>query len=164
ARPEIVWRYVTDIDLPGRFSEEFEGASWNEPDRQPGVGATFTGRNTHPAVGQWTTTCHVAEWDEPRAYAWHVGDPEHSAARWRFVIEKVPGGSRLRFHVRLGPGPSGLTPAIEAMPDKEPAIVARRQSEHRANMARTVAGIKELAEAEAAGATKPDSGFPGLRG
>jgi hypothetical protein len=32
------------------------------------------------------------------------------------------------------------------MPDKEERIVARRLSEHRANMERTLAGIKELAE------------------
>jgi hypothetical protein len=40
-----------------------------------------------------------------------------------------------------------LTPAIEAMPDKEELIVARRLEEHRGNMAATVAGIKALAEA-----------------
>jgi hypothetical protein len=46
----------------------------------------------------------------------------------------------------LGPGPSGLTPAIEARPDKEERIVARRLAEHEANMQRCLAGIKELAE------------------
>jgi len=112
-------------------------------------------------IGEWETTSHVAEWDEPKVFSWHVSDLERSAARWRFVVEKVPGGSRLRFHVRLGPGPSGLTPAIEAMPDREADIIARSQSEHRANMERTVAGIQRLAE-EAAAATRRDSGFPGL--
>jgi hypothetical protein len=50
--------------------------------------------------------------------------------------------------MQMGPAPSGLTPAIEAMPDKEERIVARRLEEHRANMGATLAGIKELAESE----------------
>jgi hypothetical protein len=39
-----------------------------------------------------------------------------------------------------------LNYAIEAMPDKEDRIVERRLAEHRVNMERVVAGIKELAE------------------
>jgi len=62
--------------------------------------------------------------------------------------------------VRLGPGRSGLTPAIEAMPDKEARIVARRQSEHKANMQRVIAGIKAKSEADAASVKKPPSDFP----
>jgi hypothetical protein len=56
------------------------------------------------------------------------------------------GGTRLRQWMRMGPAPSGLTPAIEAMPDKEERIVARRLDEHRFNMLATLAGIKDLAE------------------
>lgn len=160
AKPEVVWPLITDIDLPARFSEELQGAQWDEPGDAPGLGSTFTGRNHHPRIGDWESTSVVAEWDEPKAFAWHVGDLDDSSARWRFFVERVPGGSRLRFHARLGPGPSGLTPAIEAMPDREADIIARRQSEHRANMERTLAGIKALAE-EAAGRRR-DSGFPGL--
>ena len=47
----------------------------------------------------------------------------------------------------MGPAPSGLNIAIEARPDKEERIVARRLEEHRANMQTTVDGIKRLAEA-----------------
>lgn len=162
APPEVVWDLVADVDLPSRFSEEFQGGSWDDPDIEPAVGSTFTGRNKHPRVGEWQTTSHVAEWDPPHVFAWHVSDLEASAARWRFVIEKVPGGSRLRFHVRLGPGPSGLSSAIESMPEREPAIVAHRQNEHRANMLRTIEGVKTLAEESAASAPKKESGFPGL--
>jgi hypothetical protein len=48
--------------------------------------------------------------------------------------------------VQLGPGPSGLTPVIEAMPGKEERIIARRLAEHEPNVRRCVAGIKTLAE------------------
>ena len=48
--------------------------------------------------------------------------------------------------MRLGPGPSGLTPAIDAMPDKVALIMSRRQQEHLANMQRCVQGVKARAE------------------
>jgi hypothetical protein len=48
--------------------------------------------------------------------------------------------------MRLGPAPSGLTQAIERMPDREERIIDRRLAEHRGNMEATLRGIKELAE------------------
>jgi len=54
--------------------------------------------------------------------------------------------TRLWFHSTMGPGPSGLTPAIEAKPDREDDIVVNRLKDWAANMARTVEGIKGLAE------------------
>ena len=88
------------------------------------------------------------------------GRPRGARPQWRFTVEKVPGGSRLRYHVRLGPGRSGLTPAIEAMPDKEARIVAGRQREHQQNMQRVIEGIKEKAETQAAVERSDPSGFP----
>jgi hypothetical protein len=49
--------------------------------------------------------------------------------------------------MRMGPGRSGINPAIDAMPEKESKILHRRLAEHRANMEATLAGIKALAEA-----------------
>ncbi len=160
ARPEIVWEFVSDVNLSAEFSEEFQGGEWDDPDGDSGVGSTFTGHNKHPQVGEWSTTSHVTVWDPPREFAWSVADPEAPAAQWRFTVEKVPGGSRLRYHVRLGPGRSGLTPAIEAMPDKEARIVAGRQREHQQNMQRVIEGIKEKAETQAAIERSDPSGFP----
>lgn len=162
ARPEIVWELVTDVNLSAEFSEEFQAGEWDDPDAEPGIGSTFTGHNKHPQVGEWSTTSHVTMWAPPGEFAWHVSDVEQPAAQWRFTIEKVPGGSRLRYHVRLGPGRSGLTPAIEAMPDKEPRILAGRQREHRDNMQRVVEGIKLRAETEAATNRSKASEFPKL--
>ncbi|MDB9845770.1 nitroreductase family protein [Acidimicrobiales bacterium] len=160
ARPEIVWEFVSDVNLSAEFSEEFQGGEWDDPDGDSGVGSTFTGHNKHPQVGEWSTTSHVTVWDPPREFAWSVADLEAPAAQWRFTVEKVPGGSRLRYHVRLGPGRSGLTPAIEAMPDKEARIVAGRQREHQQNMQRVIKGIKEKAETQAAVERSDPSGFP----
>jgi hypothetical protein len=83
-------------------------------------------------------------------FGWAVGDSEDTgAARWRYEIDMLHGQRcRLRHTVRLGPGPSGLTPAIEAMPDKETKIISRRQQEHLANIQRCVEGVKALAESQ----------------
>lgn len=146
AAVDRVWSLVTDIELPARFSSEFQGATWDEGFEGPAVGATFTGTNHHQAVGEWQTTAHVVACEPERLFAWNISDPVDAGAQWRFQLEPVAGATRLRFHVTLGPGPSNLVLAIEAMPDKEPRILARRQDEHRRNMEATLAGIKALAE------------------
>lgn len=144
--PEGVWKLVTDIDLPARFSSEFQGANWLEGILGPAPGAQFKGRNRHPAAGEWETTSTVVACEPQRVFAWAVGDPEHPSASWRFELAPEAGGTRLRQWAQMGPGPSGLTPAIQAMPDKEERIVAGRLEEWRRNMIATVEGIKALAE------------------
>ena len=140
-----VWAVVTDIDLPARFSDEFQGAEWLDdataPDGVPVLGARFRGHNRHPRVGEWASTSFVVELDPERAFGWAVSDPVHPAASWRFTLEPDGDGTRLTHWVRLGPAPSGLTPAIEAMPDKEHRIIERRLAEHRANMQAVVDGV-----------------------
>jgi hypothetical protein len=141
----VVWPLLCDINLPSRFSEEFVRAEWL--DDGPAIGATFRGHNRHEVVGEWSVVCTVTAMEPERVFEWTVGDVGFKAARWRFDLEPaVDGGSTLRFGAEMGPGPSGLTPAIERMPDREDDIVARRLGEWAANMRRTVAGIKELAE------------------
>jgi hypothetical protein len=135
-----VWALVSDINVPARFSNELQGAEWIVQHR------AFRGRNAHPAAGEWETTCNVTMWVEPRTFEYAVGDPAHPSATWRFELEDEGSGTRLRQWMRMGPAPSGLTPAIEAMPDKEERIVARRLDEHRFNMLATLTGIKDLAE------------------
>jgi hypothetical protein len=68
------------------------------------------------------------------------------SASWRFELALEGEGTRLRMWARMGPARSGLSSAIEAWPDKEERIVARRLDEWQRNMAATVQGIKALAE------------------
>ncbi len=147
APASVVWPLLCDINLPGRFSEEFQRAEWL--DDGPALGATFRGYNRHPVVGEWSVVCTVTAMEHERVFEWTVGDVDFKAARWRFDLEPDVHGSTLRFSAEMGPAPSGLTPAIERMPDREDAIVARRLGEWTVNMQRTVDGIRELAEAEA---------------
>ncbi len=169
ASPRVVWDLVTDLNVPAEFSDEYVGGSWDAPDEAPGVGSTFTGRNKRDGA-EWTTTSHVVEWDAPKAFAWHVEDVDDSAGRWRFAIEKVPGGSRLRFHGRIGPGRSGLSDMIDRAVDGgasesearelESVVIGRRQEMFRTNMLATVEGVKAMAEA--ATGKRDHSGFPSL--
>jgi hypothetical protein len=152
APPEVVWALATDVGLPARFSQEFQGGEWEGGATGPAVGARFTGRNRHPAIGEWETHPLVIECEPGRVFAYVVGDPAQPSATWKFELEALEDGGRTRLTqwARMGPGPSGLTPAIEARPDAEERIVARRLEEWRANMQATVDGIKALAEGSTA--------------
>ena len=137
-----VWSQVIDINLPAAFSEEFEGAHWQDPSVGPALGARFVGRNTHPARGDWEVPCEVDIFEDERAFGWCTNSVDSPGARWRFELEPIVGATRLRFSAIMGPGRSGLDDIIEARPDLEPRIIARRIDEHRANMQRVVDGIK----------------------
>lgn len=160
ARPEVVWELVSDINFSAAYSDEFQGAEWDDPDTPVGVGSTFTGSNGSESMGQWTTQAHVVSYDSPREFAWDVGDADEPLSSWRFVIEKVPGGSRLRYHMALGAGPSGLTPRIAENPAAEPTILFVRSLMLQENMQRVIDGVKELAEQPVD--DTPTSGFPKL--
>lgn len=142
-----VWALASDIGVPARFSEELIGADWNEDG--PGPNATFTGRNKHAAIGEWTTQNFVTAFEIDRSFAWSVVDRDNPGARWRFDLGPASAddgeATTLRFSVVLGPGPSGTTMAIESMPDKEAKIIHRRIGEINANMSRTVHGIRSMA-------------------
>lgn len=148
APPSVVWPLVSDITVPARFSTELTGAEWIDGADRPCVGARFVGHSHHDAIGEWQATCVVVRCEQERAFSWVVGDPAHPSARWGFELEAVGEGTRLAQWGTLGPAPSGLTPAILAMPDKEERIVARRLAEHEANMRRCIEGIKGLAEGQ----------------
>jgi hypothetical protein len=142
-----VWGLVTDIALPARFSSELQGAEWLDGASEPSLGARFVGHNRHPAVGAWDTVSTVCELEPSRRFGWAVGNVDHPSALWRFDLVEHDGATTLSEWMRMGPARSGINGAIDAMPDKESRILERRLSEHRSNMAATLAGIKDLAEA-----------------
>jgi hypothetical protein len=117
---------------------------WLDPG--PAVGARFRGESAHESLGEWSTVSHVVECEEPRVFAWAVQDPAEPTATWRFTLEPAAGGTRLRQWVRMGPAPSGLSVAIERMPDKEQKIVFVRLREFERNMSGTVEAIKKRVE------------------
>jgi hypothetical protein len=88
----------------------------------------------------------AVEHDPCRVFAWAVGDPGQPGATWRFTLRPEQAGTMLSQWVRLGPGRSGLSIAIDQMPDKEQKIVFVRMGEFEESMTRTLAAIKALAE------------------
>jgi hypothetical protein len=68
------------------------------------------------ALGEWETISFVSRFDPQRAFACDVTDPQQPSASWWFELEPGDDGVRLRHGARMGPGLSGLTLAISAMP------------------------------------------------
>jgi len=146
ASPERVWDLVSDINISARFSNEFQGAEWVDSDG-PQEGASFIGHNKRTDVNrEWDTTSWVVACDPPLVFAWNVNDRDEPSAQWRFELEKIPGGTRLRQRLVIGPSLSATGHAMKDNPDQAEQILASRQEQHRGNMALNLNGIKETAE------------------
>ncbi|GHG52541.1 SRPBCC family protein [Streptomyces griseocarneus] len=160
AAPPEVWKMVTDIELPARFSPELRRAEWLDGATEAVLGAAFAGHNHNPVLGDWRTVSHVVALEPERAFGWAVTDPDgiygggpadpaHPMATWTFTLEPASEGTLLRLSVRLGPARSGVSLATDRMPDKEEAIIEHRLGDLRAGMRTTLQGIKDLAEGRA---------------
>lgn len=152
-----VWQLVTDIALMPQFSDELQSVEWIDGGA-PRLGARFTGTNSHPAFGTWTTQSCVVECEPPRAFGWAVGDPAAPAATWRFELSDTADGTLLRYTAEIGPGRSGLSVMIERQPQRRAEIVAHRMEIFRQGMTATLAGITALAESTAQ--SRPADGRP----
>jgi len=146
ADPDRVWNLISDIKLMPTLSNELQSVDWVEGADGPRLGARFVGRNEHDAFGKWNTTSQIVAYDEPREFAWSVGDAEHPSSIWRFLLTPRDGGTNLSYWMQMGPGRSGLSMAIDSMPDKEEKIVFVRMREFEAAISKTLAAIKRLAE------------------
>ncbi len=147
AAPTRIWPLVSDVEgMPG-MSGELQAVEWTDGATGPAAGARFVGHSSHPSLGEWSATATVVTWEPPAEFAWEVDGDGGPAARWSFRLEDADGGTRVRQRVRLGPGRSGLSHAIDHMPDKEQKIVFVRLREFEASMQATLAAIREAAEA-----------------
>jgi uncharacterized protein YndB with AHSA1/START domain len=146
ASPRRVWELVSDIELMPTMSQELQSIEWLDGATEPAVGAKFVGRSKHEALGEWATTSHVIECEPERVFAWAVEDPANPTAIWRFRLEPKNGGTELSEWMQMGPARSGLSFAIDRIPEKEQKIVFVRMREFEQNMTATLAQIKKLAE------------------
>jgi len=150
ASPEAVWALVTDIGLPARFSGELQSVEWLDGATEVAVGNRFQGTNQNPALGTWSTECTVVEVEPGLRWAWAVESGGNRMATWGFEVDPGREAVTVRQWARMGPDPSGLNIAIDAMPEKEARIISYRLKEWRTNMEANLAGIKALAEGGAA--------------
>ena len=148
ASAAVVWKYVTDVGFPAGFSDELQSATWDEGVDGPELGATFTGTNRNDYMGEWQITSTVDRFEPHREFGWATVDVDNPGARWWFELSSIAGATRLRYRVVLGPGPSGLSAAIEGRPDKVARIIANRTRSLQENMRRVVDGVKVAAESE----------------
>jgi hypothetical protein len=146
AAPDRVWPLVCDIYLMPGLSAEVQEVAWLDGVTGPALGCRFVGRNANEYRGTWETVSTVIECDEPRRFAWAVGDPGQPMATWRFTLRPDGAGTVLEQWARMGPARSGLSLAIDAMPDKEAKIVFVRLREWEAGLKHNLAAIKEMAE------------------
>lgn len=148
AAPQHVWPLVSDIAFLVGPSVELQAVEWESgEDDEPVVGRRFVGTNSNEHFGQWQTVSTVTECDEPRTFAWSVGDLDEPNTSWRFTLRPSGSGTVVTQWGQLGYGDSGLHVAIKRMPDKEERIVARRLDEFRTGMKANLQAIKAAAEA-----------------
>ncbi|MCD2188629.1 SRPBCC family protein [Actinomycetospora soli] len=147
AAPERVWPLVAELERMPARSTELVSLSWRSDG--PAAGARFVGHNAHPSLGTWSVEGTVVECEAPTRFAWEMDGEDAPSARWSFELVPDDGGTRLIQRARMGPGRSGLSRAIDAMPDKEQKIVFVRLREFEAAITHTLESIR--AEAEAAG-------------
>ncbi|OLR92718.1 polyketide cyclase [Actinokineospora bangkokensis] len=141
--PARLWELVTDIELPVRFSPELQGVEWVHGD-SVAIGNRFRGHNKHPQMGEWTTESTVVEVEPERRWVWQIAGFDGPAATWAFEIDPGRDAVTLRQWARMGPGKSGLTMAIDSMPEKEGRIVANRVRDWETGMRANMAGIRDL--------------------
>ena len=130
-----------------RREPELQSVEWLDGAAGQAAGAGFAGRSRYEALGEWESTSCVVEFEPERVFGLAVGDPADPAALWRFRLEPKDGGTELSEWVQMGPGQSGLSLAIDRMPDKEQKIVFVRMREFERNVTGTLERFKALAEA-----------------
>jgi len=145
-QPEVIWALVTDVTLPARYSVELQSVEWLDGATAVEVGSRFRGHNWAPELGDWSTECTVVEVEPGRRWSWTVRDGDQVMATWGFEVDPGREAVTVRQWGRMGPDPSGLSIAIQAMPDKEGRIISRRLRDWRTNMAANLAGIKAVVE------------------
>jgi uncharacterized protein YndB with AHSA1/START domain len=108
ARPEAVWKVVSDLARMPEFSPELRKAFVVG---RPGVGANIIGINRRKAV-VWPTTSKVVRWEPGRAVAWKTRE---SGATWIYELEPTADGTSVtasRVLPRFTLGTSLLGPII----------------------------------------------------
>lgn len=93
ARPDTVYRLLTDLPTLASLAEEAVAMEWRKGDAvRPG--AVFVGRNEN-GDRRWSTTCTVTDAEPGRVFAFDVRYAMLPVARWQYDIVSADGGCRV---------------------------------------------------------------------
>lgn len=149
--PAQAWALITDVTRIGEFSPECIDARWIEGSG-PSVGARFEGTNR---VGNddyefvWIRPCTITAADEPKHFAYTVGDRYDGspASEWDFAIEPAGDGCAITQTFRHVPdGITGVRVSADAEPDRAAEIIQARLVELRRGMTETLGRMKAVLE------------------
>lgn len=147
APAQRVWELVSDLPRMGRLSPENTGGSWRGSATGPAVGVVFRGSNRN-GRRRWSTTVRVDRCEPGRSFAFAVTSVlSIPVSHWSYDIAPdsapEPGGGACTVTEtwedrRPGwfKGPAGLVTGVRQRDDGSTA----------ANLERTLAALKELAE------------------
>lgn len=90
ARPEVVYRLITDLPTLASLAEEAVAMQWRKGDAAR-PGAVFTGHNQNGGR-RWSTKCTVTDAEPGRRFAFDVRHTVFPVARWQYDIVGTDGG------------------------------------------------------------------------
>lgn len=93
ARPDVVYRLITDLPTLASLAEEAVAMEWREGDAAR-AGAVFTGQNKS-AKRRWSTKCTVTDAEPGRRFAFDVRHSLLPIARWQYDIVATDDGCRV---------------------------------------------------------------------
>ncbi|OBH89706.1 SRPBCC family protein [Mycobacterium sp. E2733] len=93
ARPDVVYRLITELPTLASFAEEAVAMEWRKGDAAR-PGAVFTGHN-ESAKRRWSTKCTVTDAEPGRVFAFDVRHSGLPIARWQYDIVAADGGCRV---------------------------------------------------------------------
>lgn len=141
ASPESIYALVSDVTRTGEWSPICRRCEWEDPEHT-GVGAQFTGFNETPQRS-WQTRSTVVAAEPGRAFAWEVGD---GYVRWGYALRPVDGGTEVTEHWEFLP--AGLEMFARRYGAEAPEQIEERTRAAHQGIPRTLAAIKDIAEAE----------------
>ena len=149
APPETVYQLVSDITRMGEWSPECRHCAWTGGSTGPVVGARFKARNKGGRGPAWFNTPVVTVAEPGREFAFNRSGPGIGSYTWRYVLEPIPGGTRV---TESYDAERPLSTAMAWLTAKWVGTSDRDQDLHQ-GMATTLARIKAAAESSSTAST-----------
>lgn len=145
APPELVYEIVSDVTKLPEWAAETYRCEWLGEATGPTVGARFRGMNENQGR-RWPTTAKVTAAEAGKRFAFRVhGVPGLPTAQWRYDIEPTADGCRVTESTRR------LSPRVATNVFNRLMVrVQDRDAHNQRNIEKTLAQLKEYAEARAA--------------